>query len=186
MGNSNELNVKIPQKWNPRIQILGIEKDVLDNEIIDLIKLQNDEFRDFSNEDISFIRSKEDRVGTKYAILEVRPNVWKLCVSSGRLFIGHKCCAVKNFVSVLQCQKCLCYGHGKNNCRNLAICSKCNQNHLSNDCTASNPQLSCSNCTRWNSSNNNKVNVDHSTFDRKCPQYIAALERTKKFINYGY
>lgn len=186
LKDSGELEVKIPQKWNPRVQILGIEKDVADKEIIDLIKLQNDEFRDLLDEDIKLIRSKDDRVGSKYAILEVRPNIWQLCISSGRLFIGHKCCTVKNFISVLQCQKCLRFGHSKNNCRNSIVCSKCNRDHFSNECTVSNPQLSCNNCTRWNITNDNKVSVDHSSFDRKCPQYIAAFERTKKFINYGY
>ena len=80
LKDSGELEVKIPQRWNPRVQILGIEKDVADKEIIDLIKLQNDEFRDLLDEDIKLIRSKDDRVGSKYAILEVRPNIWQLCI----------------------------------------------------------------------------------------------------------
>ncbi|KAH9529054.1 hypothetical protein DERF_002963, partial [Dermatophagoides farinae] len=51
----------------------------------------------------------------------------------------------------------------KNNCRNSVVCSKCNRDHFSNECTVSNPQLSCNNCTRWNITNDNKNHLFHIT-----------------------
>ena len=116
------------------MKILGVEKDVLDAEIVELISSQNDQVKSCLNQKEQFLKfafSNDDKVGTKMVFLDASPLVWQVCVGLGKLFIGYKCCPVMNNVTVRQCLKCLRFGHKTVNCTNAPVCFKCNQNHES-------------------------------------------------------
>jgi hypothetical protein len=75
----------------------------------------------------------------------------------------HKvCCAVEPYVQkVVQCFKCLRYGHIQSQCRSKPRCSKCLEEHLSNSCTNVNTSPLCLNCKG-----------NHQSTDRNnCPEF---------------
>ena len=186
------IKVKIPKKKNPTFQVLGVESDVNDEQIIDLIVKQNCDVKSCLEQDGQFLKkvySKNDRVGTKFMVFEASPLVWQKCTSIGHLFIGYKCCIVKNYLSVIQCLQCLRHGHPMKYCRNKPVCSKCGGEHLSRSCSVSgsSQSQSCFNCVFRNSKNpRNVVSVNHSVFDKNCHEYKIAFERVNNNIDYGY
>nr|XP_027196978.1 uncharacterized protein LOC113791400 [Dermatophagoides pteronyssinus] len=68
---------KKPVKKNPRIMIVGISKDISRKEIVAFIIAQNPNVASLLEQDkkefMKIIFDKEDRVGTKFAILETSP-----------------------------------------------------------------------------------------------------------------
>lgn len=190
--NKNGIKAKIPAKKNPRLLILGIENDIDDNDIVGIIASQNDNVKHILNQENNFMKmisSRKDRLGSKFVILETSPQVWQTCTKLGQLFIGYKCCPVKQSVFVPQCYNCLSFGHISKFCTNKPVCSKCGNEHSSSTCQA-NSMAQCFNCLRWKSSRNyglaNNIDINHSVFSKECPYHKKASERAKNRIDYGY
>lgn len=78
-----------------------------------------------------------------------------------RAFLFYNAIPVEPFVfSVLQCRKCLRFGHIEDQCKGKTTCAKCAQDHLTGTCSQSNRR--CANC----------MSPDHLGTDRKCPKYL--------------
>ena len=188
------IKATIQEKRNPQLLILGVEKDIEDNNIVDIIISQNENVKNClkqKEQSLKFAFSKDDRVGTKFVILDVSPQVWQICLNPGKLFIGYKCCTVKNNISLGQCYKCLRFGHKSAKCKNAPVCSKCNGNHESQTCNSSNLFANCANCLWWNQHRAKnrpaaELNVNHSVFSEECTQFKLAIERYHSRIDYGY
>lgn len=193
LNNDDKIIAKKPTKKNPRVMIVGISKDILGQEILDLIKAQNPNINEFllqnHNEFMKIIFDKPDRVGTKFAIVETSPALWKIIIDGKRLFIGHKACPVRNRVSVLQCFNCQRFGHSANNCQNKTVCGNCAGEHKTESC-----KQSISKCTNCDRANNLKRTTDHPTenlntnhraYNTRCPQYQKEIAAATKYYHYG-
>lgn len=194
LNNDNVITAKKPVKKNPRIMIIGISKDIPAKEIPVLIKAQNPKVENLleqnPSESMEIIFDKDDRVGTKFAILSTTPALWKLMIDEKRLFIGHKSCPAKNRVSVFQCFKCYRFGHSAEACQNSTSCGNCAGNHETKKCKS--PTYKCSNCDRINGYNRGKtnhnselLNTDHRAFYMRCPQYQRQIAESTKYYHYG-
>nr|XP_027203062.1 uncharacterized protein LOC113796958 [Dermatophagoides pteronyssinus] len=192
--NKSKCGIKatVPTKRNPCLQILGVERDLEDDCIVRAIESQNEAVKDCLKLEGQFLKvtfSKLDRVGSKFVILEASPQIWQICTNLGNLFIGYKCCLVKNHVNVRHCFKCLRFGHIAKFCNNNPVCSKCNDGHSSKDCSVQITTTRCVNCI-WTNQNRREnaelVNIDHSVFSKECPLYKSALEKTYNYYDYGY
>ncbi|XP_027194629.1 uncharacterized protein LOC113789309 [Dermatophagoides pteronyssinus] len=187
------LKAKVPEKKKPRLLILGVEKEILEKDFIDILTTQNNDIKNClqnEGESIEVVISKSDRIGTNFFVLSVSPNIYHLCLQMGQVFLGHKVCNVKKGNYVSQCFKCLRFGHVTNNCKNDPVCHYCHQNHESNDCPAKdeNGITKCYNCDWKNKSirgNNNIIPIDHSVYSKSCPQYVLAEKRLNESIDYG-
>lgn len=184
---------KKPVKKNPRIMIVGISKDISRKEIVAFIIAQNPNVASLLEQDkkefMKIIFDKEDRVGTKFAILETSPKLWKMIIDGKYLFIGHKSCHVKNRISVLQCYNCYRFGHNADNCENPTTCANCSGNHKTEDCKSS--SYKCCNCERAKTTNNKNnassdiVNTTHRAFNVRCPQFQKEIASATKYYHYG-
>ncbi|OTF81298.1 hypothetical protein BLA29_007233, partial [Euroglyphus maynei] len=84
------LLAKIPVKKKPRLLILGVEKEILDQDLKEVIMAQNEQIKhclEDSNESLEVITSKIDRVGTKMVVLNVSPRTYKLLLELGHVFL---------------------------------------------------------------------------------------------------
>lgn len=186
-GDSN-IKADIPKNKNPKVQIFGIPKYIEKNEILECIKAQNPNISkslmENETEELKLIFEKDDRVGTKFAILEATPITWQTIIDSKRIYIGHAACTAKEKISVMQCFKCYRYGHRARDCRNDVTCGKCAGKHDTKNCQSN--QIKCTNCS-WHNSRENinkKHDENHMATSSHCPIYAIAVNKARSKTNY--
>lgn len=162
----DKFSVSEGKKFNPRIKIHRLDKDVLNGS--DFInKLINNNGLNCSPSDIKIVTT-QDRKTHANVVIEVPPSVHKIIMSSGRVFAGWKSCAVYDHFSIPRCFKCSRYGHIRTECKSEHnICPTCAGHH--EDCQSEDTQ--CINCIEFNKQNKASVLVNHSVRDRDCHVY---------------
>lgn len=154
---------------------LIIAMDVLeynkDEDIVKAIKNQNSHI-------LGNIPEEEIRVAVRYrrkarnphenhVVLQVSPMVWKRLTDAGRVHLGLQRVRVYDQSPLIQCSRCLRFGHGRRLCTEAVdLCSHCGGPHLRAACPAwlVNDKPTCKNCCVANYDK-----TDHNAFDRECP-----------------
>lgn len=102
-----------------------------------------------------------------HVVLRVSPRVWQCLTLAGRVHVDLQRVQVCDQSPLLQCSRCLAYGHGRKSCTETAdLCSHCTGPHLRKDCPLwrAGDSPICRNCTL------SKLDKsDHNSFDNDCP-----------------
>lgn len=172
------LEIKPEVKLNPRIIVHGIPVEYTKEEIAESIIELN--LPDFKQEDIKVISMYPQREKKhRSCIVEVTPECRKALEKSQSIYIKWLSCRFADHISVLQCFKCLKFGHRATDCKNTAKCSTCAGDHKFEDCD-SRETTCCVNCQVAK-----MQNVNHSAFGKsKCPLLRRKIERKAGRINY--
>lgn len=154
---------------------LLVLRDVLsantDEDVLKALKNQN---RDV----FCGLDGEESRVSIKYrkrarnpltchVIISTSPKVWNRAINAGTLHIDLQRVKVADQSPLVQCSRCLAYGHGRRFCQEPAdVCSHCGGTHLRMHCEEwlTNVAPSCRNCV--------KAGLDsaqHNAFSGDCP-----------------
>lgn len=154
---------------------LLILKDVLlinnDDDVLKAIKNQNQNI-------FSGIDQRDDRIEIKYRrkarnpltghiIVSTSPAIWKRATEAGTLHIDLQRIRVEDQSPLVQCTRCLGYGHGKRFCKEtIDLCSHCGGPHLRAMCAEwmAGAAPSCKNCTSAKYDRN-----EHNAFSQTCP-----------------
>lgn len=154
---------------------LLILRDVLlvhsDEEILKALRNQNREvFHDIGDEAARIkirYRKKTRNPHVSHVVLSVSPTIWRRAIEGGKLRIDLQRVRVEDQTPLVQCTRCLGFGHGKRFCKEAAdLCSHCGGLHLRADC----PDIQlgeaarCINCTKAKTGNH-----DHNAFSNECP-----------------
>lgn len=154
---------------------LLILRDVLtvhsDTEVIGALRKQNRAvFDDLNNE--------ENRVEVKYRrrarnphnahiVISVSPKIWGRAVAAGRMRVDLQNVRVEDQTPLLQCTRCLGFGHGRRFCKEtIDLCGHCGGPHMRSECgewLARTPPT-CKNCVLAKSHQAN-----HDAFSHQCP-----------------
>ncbi|KMQ86751.1 reverse transcriptase [Lasius niger] len=67
-------------------------------------------------------------------VIEVKPEVRKVLLERGRIFLRYAACALADHVRIVQCFKCLSFGHYAANCKGKPSCGHCTGEHEMKDC----------------------------------------------------
>lgn len=174
----------IPNKRNPRIKIVGIEKEYTEDELKRVIKLQN---KDVLEEDsqIKLIVIKK-MVKTFLAIIECDAKSFRNIITKaeGRLFVDYRACRCYEYVSITKCYNCNQYNHTSKNCPNSKSCGKCASiHHESKSCDSK--KFHCINCKLSNDKYKLNLNTEHSAYNIECPTYIRLLNSERGKIQYS-
>lgn len=112
-------------------------------------------------------------------VLDVTPQLRKLIMGSRRMYLDFTSLEVDDFVSLVQCRKCMGYGHMANTCRSAEpVCARCGSlGHKGPECTSTDA-VRCTNCSR------SGTRADHVAWDRRCPTYIAQMRQVMSMTNY--
>jgi hypothetical protein len=186
---SENYDAEIPASKNPRLKIVGLsEKPSNNEEIVDALKKQNDEFFDDSCEiKLVTVMQVKNKKGREYfnLIIEVNPKIYRkiMAIEDVKINFDFFRCKVFDALYVRRCLKCCSLdGHTAKGCQKKMICFKCSGNHKSNECA--NEVLKCVNCADANRKFNLKLETAHNALDRECPAYQRALKRKAKSIDY--
>nr|CAI5827881.1 unnamed protein product [Callosobruchus analis] len=77
-------------------------------------------------------------------VIEVSPDLRKLILNKGYLYVAWKRCEVSDHIHILRCSKCCAYGYTVKNCSLDVVCGKCAQHHKFAFCKSTSEE--CVNC----------------------------------------
>lgn len=86
-----------------------------------------------------------------HPVLEVTPEVWKTFINAGKIHIGFSRCLVEDQSPLVQCTKCLGYGHTTALCKTEKdTCSYCSGENTRRSCPSRTKAETptCANCVR--------------------------------------
>ncbi|XP_026331273.1 uncharacterized protein LOC113238652 [Hyposmocoma kahamanoa] len=159
---------------------LLILKDVLnknnDEDIEKALKNQNRHvFSGLEPKDLRMTvkyRRKARNPLTGHIVLSVSPALWKRAIEAGALHIDLQRIKVEDQSPLVQCTRCLGYGHGKRYCKEAVdLCSHCGGPHLRADCNLLAISPSCRNCTLAK-----QEHTEHNAFSQTCPKKKLATD----------
>lgn len=168
----------------PRIKILGVANDVLNDEITEKIKIQNTLPK---TANLKLIRVQANsKNNTKAVIIETDALTYNQLMKFKRVNIGWERHKIFEYVDVMRCFQCSQYGHKAANCNNAVCCPKCAEGHPVDQCKANTEK--CTNCHTVNEQQklplDDQLDVNHASWSVKCPLYLKQLKKSKKKIDY--
>ena len=178
-----ELEGYIPTLKNPRLIVLNVPEDITPENVAQAIVLQNSELG-LNESDIKPKFAFEDRRKHKNLIIEVNSETRKR-LRDRKLKIGWHVCNSTDYLNVTRCYKCSKYNHRTTEYFGEVTCPHCAQNHKMHECRDSRENYRCVNCTNYNKYNTPvQVSVNHSTLDKNCSCYKAALRKCIENIDF--
>lgn len=184
---NNKYEIKVPEKKNPKLKIINLEKKMTENQdiLLENIVLQNGITTDEGNKSMKVIKIYEDkRKKSNTVILEVDLNTYKQISRREVLHIGWRKCRFFDYVNIIQCYKCWKFGHMSGECTNSdVICPKCSENHKIEVCKSSNEI--CVNC-KYAKEVLKMPHIDflHTAFNRKCESYQRIFQQLQTRVEY--
>lgn len=179
----DRVSVRTPRKFDPKVIIFDVNKDISEGDLLAAIKGQN------NLDDVVVIHkgSFGGKSGINH-IIELDGRSFNKLMSSPRVHINWERYSFKEYIKPKQCFKCLKYGHIHKFCKSAdTYCYKCGESdHEGKDCNKS--KFSCRNCCALNTNikdRKNQVKTDHRANDRLCGAYQKETDRLRTFINYG-
>ena len=171
MKGQQGLKVEVARPANPLIIIRDVLAYHTDTEIIEHILAQNaDILKDHAKEAKLRVRYRKRARNPLecHPIIELSPEAHKAVLEAGHLFIGLQRRPVADQSPLMQCIKCLGFGHTKTTCQEKDhLCSHCGGPHTWQDCKerkAGRPPT-CINCKEGGKK---EINIDHNAFSAEC------------------
>lgn len=167
----NSLNVEAVKNKDPLLILWGVLKVHSDEDIERALRNQNrDVFHGLDKEDdrmeVRYRRRARNPL-TAHVVIRVSPTIWRRAIDRGSVHIDLQISRVEDQTPLIQCTRCLGFGHGKRHCVEAEdVCSHCGGPHHRAECVdwlAGVPPR-CRNCTK---AKNTKV--EHNAFSRDCP-----------------
>lgn len=154
---------------------LIILKDVLlvnsDEDVLKAMRNQNRAiFRDLDEEENRIAikyRRKARNPHTGHIVVSTSPKIWRRAVDAGALHIDLQLIRVADQSPLVQCSRCLSYGHSKRFCKETVdLCGHCGGPHLRANCPEwlAGTAPVCRNCTKAELGR-----TDHDAFGQECP-----------------
>ncbi|CAG9790255.1 unnamed protein product [Diatraea saccharalis] len=159
--------VEAVRNKNPLITIKDVKFKMKDEDILDALIRQNNEIfkQDQEKEDIKIkFRRKARNPERCHLILQVKPEIWNKLTTQGRIYMDMERLKVEDQSPLIQCTRCLQFGHGRKFCTESADrCSHCGGLHLRAECPERERPPRCCNCAHAQ-----LEDIEHNAFSREC------------------
>ena len=176
------LRLERENKLNPRLLIRGVPCGLSPEEIQANIVALNLKDQDINKVKVIYLFPPREKRKTTNCVIEVSPDIRNLLMRENHIFIGYSSCKFSDHVRVLQCYKCLAFGHFAKDCKSSPLCGHCAGRHELRDCDRRAEAAVCGNCRKWSPNEQST----HSAMDSYgCPLLRRKLTEKAKFINYG-
>lgn len=187
----NDLGVEAHERnlFLPKITITHIPEYIsLDSSLEDTIVSSNEWMQEIidKGEKLEVLFTyKAKSLGS--AVCKVTPNMRDAIIQRhNRIKIGMRCCPVKDRIHVLQCGKCLSFGHKTNACKqDKYTCAWCAGDHKSSDCGQKDDPSNhkCANCSKI-ITGEAKVS-HHNAFAKSCPCFKNQRNKVIRATKWG-
>jgi hypothetical protein len=174
------------RRLKPAVILKGVEKDIKPEEVAEMILQQNDTiFEAAKNTEIKVLRTSQNRNNNlKNVIVSVSPDVRTAMLLQGRVCIGFQRVFVEDSCPLLQCFKCMGFGHTAARCvEKKDRCLHCAGEHKSLACTKKEipAEHRCWNCHKM--AKGRTVDA-HRANSKTCPFRNKMLQRTMERMDY--
>lgn len=168
---SPNLTVEDMKNRDPLLVLKGVLAANSDEDIAKALRNQNkDVFHGLDGEGARIVvkyRRKARNPHTNHVVISTSPVVWQRALDLGSLHIDLQRVKVEDQSPLIQCTRCLGYGHGKRLCKETTdLCSHCGGPHMRAEC----PDMllgippKCKNCTKAGHEQS-----EHNAFSDECP-----------------
>ncbi|KAL0859703.1 hypothetical protein ABMA27_010818 [Loxostege sticticalis] len=180
------LRVEDIQNKDPLVVLRDLLSYNGDEDVLRGLRAQNKElFGGVSGEDDRIevkYRKRTRNPLTSHVVLKVSPALWTRLTGAGVVHVDLQRVRVLDQSPLIQCSRCLHYGHGKRFCRETVdVCCHCAGPHLGSECAdrqAGKPPT-CTNCTA-----DKMDRVDHNAFSGDCPVRRRWEELARSAVQY--
>lgn len=188
----SKVNAEISKALSPMVIIKGIPSEISADELVEAIKNQNEPIQKAITkpEDFVFKFKRANKNKDRYnAVFLTAPPVWRAVTLMVKINLDHQRVHADNYVPLLQCYKCLQYGHTKARCgQETEICSHCAEpGHGFQACPNKNKAetICCYNCMQHSKVTNSKPNTKHSATSSLCPRQHLMTQKIIARTDYG-
>lgn len=168
---SVSLNVEDMKNKDPLLILRNVMSYNTDEDIAKALRNQNrGVFHALGEEDDRLevrYRRKARNPHTGHVVISTSPVIWQRALRAGSLHIDLQRVKVEDQSPLVQCTKCLGYGHGRRLCREAVdLCSHCGGPHLRAECAdfLADVPPKCRNCTKAGHERS-----EHNAFSLACP-----------------
>lgn len=167
----NHLVVEEIKNKDPLLVLRDVLSANMDEDVLRALRNQNkDIFRGLDDEQDRIqikYRRKARNPHTSHIVVSTSPRIWRRALELGALHVDLQRIRIADQSPLVQCTRCLGYGHSKRFCRETAdLCCHCGGPHQRTECTdwLAGAAPACTNCTR-----DGRGRATHNAFDRDCP-----------------
>lgn len=179
------LKAEIAKAGNPQIIIKDVLSYLKDSEIVENLFVQNKHLLNGINTKESMMRVKYRKRARNphecHPIIELSPQLYQRFMEAEKVYIGLQRRPVADHSPLVQCTKCLGFGHTKKICREKSdLCSHCGEAHSWEQCNKrieGKPPL-CINCAEAKTKGTDQ---NHNAFSMECSERARwdAIARSK-------
>ena len=178
-GIDSKLTVSIPPIRKPLLRLIGVAHDLDDKRIEEAIPKQNAKFFadiDTKDAEIKVLRRTKGRTrDVSNVIIETNPKIWNQ-LRDQRLRLGYQVVPAVDQSPVLQCYKCMSFGHRAQECNSQTRCGYCAMDHDTRDCSNRGDAPKCVNCTGSDHL--------HPAYSPECPEWVKWDKIARSTISY--
>ncbi|KAJ8715028.1 hypothetical protein PYW08_005009 [Mythimna loreyi] len=168
------LKVQESKPQNPLVCVKGVLSSYSNGEIVDLLLAQNKHLlQDVAvNDQTARVRYRKRARNPHecHPVLELSPKMWLIFTQAQRVHVGIKRCSVVDQSPLVQCTKCLGYGHNRSVCGAAKeSCFFCSGAHDGRDCQdrAEGKEPTCINCK---GAQKKGSDLAHTAFSEDCQE----------------
>jgi FtsZ-binding cell division protein ZapB len=178
-----KLEVRVHTRRKPRLIIINVPEDISTNNIEDTILRQNPDLS-LQKENIVAKFIYVTKTKCRNAVIEVGADIRKTLLHK-KIKLGRQICKTDEYLVATRCYKCSKFNHRTQECRGEVTCPLCAGPHTLKECTGDSTTHKCTNCANYNKYNPTKtINDAHSSLDKKCPSWQAAIEKIRMNTEY--
>ncbi|XP_023221192.1 uncharacterized protein LOC111622952 [Centruroides sculpturatus] len=186
ISKQRDIGSRYEEKNFPLVKIANVPKSIESSEIQQCVYQQNESIKNLYSErqfhdkvKVKFPMSQRNKEYTSW-IIEVPPPLRVLLIKEKRVNLNWSRCPVYDYLPVIQCFKCLAFGHRARTCNEENnSCSHCGDKHLLKDCTRKQDPPSCVNCCRAK-----HPAKDHNSMSNNCPMLLKAKKEIARRYDY--
>lgn len=171
LKNDRELEVEHTTNKNPLVVLRNVLVSVSDDDVLTALRNQNARLVENLSVEESVAMVKYRRRARNplesHVVLQVSPMLWRRLTEAGRVYIDVQRVRVEDQTPLVQCSRCLAYGHGRRLClEEVETCHHCGGPHMQAECPdrAAGLQRSCVNCRRSKNADDR-----HAVYSNECP-----------------
>lgn len=167
-----DLHVEDVQNKNPLVILRHVMSYLTDEELVSALHAQNKNLLKNETEVMTSAVKVKYRRRTRnphvdHVVLTVPPAIWRRLTEAGMVHIDLQRVKVEDQSPLVQCSRCLGYGHSKKYCtEQMDACSHCGGPHIKTECSEwmAGVAPSCINCNRGRLDGGT-----HNAFEENCP-----------------
>lgn len=177
----DKINASISKPSTPKVKITNLPNTINQETFAEDLRMYNYWLADADYEVDRMYTINNGKRSYTNVILSCDLSTQISILTKGSVMYGLKERYCFEHVHVLQCMKCLAFGHTSVSCKLPVKCRKCSGAHAHSECTSE--TICCVNCANFNTKSSTKYDTVHIATSDLCRCRTNRINGLKEFIN---